>query len=360
MAKEKNLVWRSGREGIGYYADFSIGRNRYRPFLGTDLKAAKIELGRVRAEKYEDQRFDNASFSKFADEFLETHSKRKKSEASDRIYVENLKRFFKGKRLAEITSWDVERYQAARKEEAKTRTRDRDPEAKVSGATVNREISCLHTILSKAKKAKKVKENAADGIRKFHEIMRTRYLVNGEEERLIEASVPHLRDIIRLILNTGLRRGEAFKLKWSDVHFDDPVPSIFIRESKSGRSRMIPMNAVAFDLLSRLREAANGNAFVLNGIRDVKRSFNTAKEKAEIKDLHLHDLRHTFASRLIQQGVPLPVVSKLLGHASITMTMRYVHCTEEDYVKAVKSLEKYAEKATSAVFVPASSAAAIS
>jgi site-specific recombinase XerD len=74
--------------------------------------------------------------------------------------------------------------------------------------------------------------------------------------------------------------------------------------------------------------------------QDVKRSFHTALRRSGIKDFHFHDLRHTFASHLVMAGVDLTTVKELLGHKTLTMTLRYAHLAPTHKVKAVDILDK--------------------
>lgn len=74
---------------------------------------------------------------------------------------------------------------------------------------------------------------------------------------------------------------------------------------------------------------------------DIKNSFHTALKKAEIKDFRFHDIRHTVATRLIEAGVPLPVVQEILGHARIQTTMRYNHVIARQKIEAISVLNSY-------------------
>ncbi len=178
-----------------------------------------------------------------------------------------------------------------------------------------------------------------------------RILSRDEESLLLEAACDHLKPIIVAALNTGMRRGEIFRLTWDRVDFFNET--ITVVETKNGETRIIPMNQLLKETLQQLREKSK-NRYVFCGkdgrlLKDVRTAFEIAKKKAKIYPLRFHDLRHTFATRLIEKGVDLPTVKKILGHKSINMTMRYVHPVSEHIKWAVETLnskipEKEVEK----------------
>ncbi|MBU1008480.1 site-specific integrase [Candidatus Dependentiae bacterium] len=337
--RKYNIEHRRGRKGEGFYLDFQARGRRVRIFGGKTLRAAKLELGRLRAVKMteEPELAGGATFEKFAGEFLETYSKvNKRSWRRDVCSVVSLSSSFGRVLLRELTAQEVERFKAQRS-------------AEVSPASVNRELACLKTLLTKAVEWGKLESNPAAQVKKLREAPpRERILAESESKRLINAAAPHLRRILIVLLNTGLRRGELLSLRWSDVDFGQGF--IHVGDSKNGKSRNVPINAAAAEVLRELSEK-NGPVYVrdmagdngesesvFGGVKDVKRSFHSACRRAGVNGLRLHDLRHTFASRLVELGVDLVTVSKLLGHSSITMTMRYAHPTPENMRRAVDGL----------------------
>jgi integrase len=140
-----------------------------------------------------------------------------------------------------------------------------------------------------------------------------------------------LGDEFSLVLNTGMRRGENWNLVWRDV---DLVHGNITVHGKTGR-RHIPLNAAAKEALLLLQKISSDDEFVLPGrnaakdvTRDFRHWFEDAVEKAEINDFHLHDVRHTFVSRLIMEGVDIRTVQELMGHKEIKTTMKYSHLAE--------------------------------
>lgn len=147
-----------------------------------------------------------------------------------------------------------------------------------------------------------------------------------------------------LALNTGLRRGELFGLRWDDVDFTTNV--LTIRHTKAGRTRHVPMNAEVRTILGAL-ESRGRSPYVLpsaNSARPrdahnfIRRMFTPALKRARIGDFRWHDLRHTFASRLVMCGVDLRSVQELLGHTDIKMTLRYSHLSPAHLLAAVERL----------------------
>lgn len=167
---------------------------------------------------------------------------------------------------------------------------------------------------------------------------RLRYLEHEEAARLIQcAALTRSRVLsffIVLALHTGCRKNELLQLKWKSVDFHRSIITIEAETTKTGKRRYLPMNRSARDALlslsRRCEEVGSSSAFVFvktNGQpwRYPDRVFRKALELAGIEDFTVHDLRHTFASWLVSEGVELIKVRDLLGHSSIRMTERYAH-----------------------------------
>ena len=159
-----------------------------------------------------------------------------------------------------------------------------------------------------------------------------------------QAFADHLHPIVILAINTGLRRGEIFQLKSSDVNFDSEILTVKAANSKSGKARHVPLNRQAYSVLYHWRQQQkNGNYLVFPSknslaFSHIKRSWASLLSSAEIENFRFHDLRHHFASKLVMAGVDLNTVRELLGHADIAMTLRYAHLAPEHKANAVKKL----------------------
>jgi integrase len=151
--------------------------------------------------------------------------------------------------------------------------------------------------------------------------------------------------MVNLILHTGLRRGEVFSLCWEDIDLDSPILHVRAANAKSSKDRYIPLNKDVVTLLKgwRLR-SGNREGLVFRNpagyqLRDIKRQWIKLMKAAEISDFRFHDLRHDFASRLVQASVDLYRVKDLLGHSTITLTERYSHLQPRHLRDAVQKLE---------------------
>jgi len=335
--KEKNLKFIDGK----WYIDFTFNRKRIRRFGGFTKEQAKNTLAKLRIVKLDEKlgykkadAQEDISFEQFSKDFINLYSKQnKKSWRRDETSLKSLKPFFKGKMLRDIGPELVERYKTKRKTE-------------VSPATVNREISFLKTMFNKALEWGRLELSPLKNVKKFKEDNgRERILTNEETKRLVEAANDHLKPILIIALNTGMRRGEILSLKWENIKLSKRC--IYIEDSKAGKSRSIPMNGLVIEAMSIIPQNSEYvfyNPITKGPIQDVKTAFKSVCKNVKIKGLRFHDLRHTFATNLIISGVDLVTVSKILGHSSIQMTMRYVNPNSETMKQAVNKLAEFYEQ----------------
>lgn len=185
---------------------------------------------------------------------------------------------------------------------------------------------------------------------------RDRWLTQEEIQRLTANACPHVADFIQLVVNTGLRPGEALNLKWERVDLDQGIIRFQKRvkqnqdgTQKSGKAAGIPLNSQARLALASRKEAAVKNRTVSpwvfcssNGlqIKSVKTGFASACKRAGLENVKPHDLRRTFASLLVQSGVSIQAVSNLLRHSNINITDKvYAHLSVEHLREATRVLE---------------------
>ncbi len=245
---------------------------------------------------------------------------------------------FGHQRLADISPLDIERYKRERQG------------AGVSGVTINRELAFLKNLYSKAVEWGKMAENPVKKVRLYREDnARTRFLPEEEEANLLVCCGPQLRPLVVTALHTGFRASELLSLTWHDVDFRRGVVTVRAGYAKNGEARSVPMNHTLTGVLKFATvDAAEGEQVFCNRHGQPYRSFRTAFERAVaqagIADFTFHDLRHTFASRLVMAGVDLPTVKELMGHKDITMTLRYAHLSSDHKQAAVRRLEQFPAK----------------
>lgn len=275
----------------------------------------------------------------------------KRSWRIDTSRLKPLLDFFGKKRLCEISPFLIEKYKIKRCGEPivyhnSTKAR--------SVASVNRELRLLSRIFRLAVTNREVFENPCRqvGILKGEQ-GRTRYLLPDEEERLMLVLMEdraHLKDMVILAINTGLRISELLKLQIEDVDFHRDV--VYVKKTKTNEDREVPMNnttrALMVELVEQARERGNQylftNAETGTKYTTIKTAWKTACKLAGITDLRFHDLRHTFGTRAADDGVALSAIRDVLGHKSIQTTERYAHATDKGKRQAVEALEKKLKK----------------
>ena len=155
--------------------------------------------------------------------------------------------------------------------------------------------------------------------------------------------VDFLKPMVILTLNTGMRKGEVFSLEWRDINFTLKQLTVRAEKSKSNKTRYIPLNEEALRVLSQWQDQERREQYVFSGrsgkpLRDIKRSWYNVLARAQIKDFRWHDLRHHFASRLVMLGEDLNTIRELLGHADLSVTIRYAHLSPDHKAQAVAKL----------------------
>lgn len=216
-------------------------------------------------------------------------------------------------------------------------------------ATVNRFTATLSHMFTKAVEWYMVENEVLKRIRKVKMLKennrRLRYLSVEEIQRLINSCDNHLRPIVIVALNTGMRKDEILNLKWDNLDLRAGFILLTQDMTKNGERKEIPINRTLNKVFEGIQRHESISYVFYNPLTskrydDIKRSFTTALKKAEIKDFHFHDLRHTFASHLVMSGIDLTTVKELLGHKDFKMTLRYAHLSPSHKVKAVDILDK--------------------
>ena len=218
-----------------------------------------------------------------------------------------------------------------------------DAFSRTAPGNANHALTLLRQIMTFAAASGHIDANPARGVKKNRRPAFTRFLSRdeiGRLHRVLDGQTGKSRrqqaDIIRLLLLTGCRRSEIVQLRRSEVHDEYLV----LADSKAG-PRRVPLNSQARRILER--QTRDGSPFVFPSPLDPARPrspdlrlWYRVRREAGIEDVRLHDLRHTHASHAVMNGVPVPVVSRLLGHSNVRMTLRYAHLGDRDIEAAAE------------------------
>jgi integrase len=222
---------------------------------------------------------------------------------------------------------------------------------KRSNATVNRYLAALSSAFGIAvKEWQWINENPMRRVSKLKEPGgRVRYLTDEERERLLAAckdSVnPHLYMAVVLALSTGARQQEIWGLRWSEVHLDRGL--ITFTETKNDEFRSVPLEGHARELLLehyKIRRIGTDLVFPSKKNPVVRHDFRDPWNKvlvvAEVENFRWHDLRHSCASYLAMNGVPMLTIAEILGHKTLSMVQRYTHLSTEHLKEAVSDMNQ--------------------
>jgi len=278
------------------------------------------------------------TLGEFAKEYLayQRDTVKKRSWRRDEGILKHLCSFFGDRKLKDITPKDIDDYKQVRLKV-------------VEPATVNRELSTLRHLFNLAERWGMFHGKNPVSISRLlpENNQKERILTYEEEERLLKACNPSLRAIVTCALHTGMRKSEILTLKWENVDLENNVITIEHTNTKTKRTRRIPINQTLRTLLLKQRLKSGGSEYVFLSEAgkpykfhdSLKGAFERACKKAGIEGLRFHDLRHTCATRMIEAGASIVAVSRILGHSDIKMTMRYSH-PDSSLKEAVELLSK--------------------
>lgn len=314
--------------------------------LDTDVRRiaeqryAKIVTEIIDGSYYDQQRAASVTFSMLWERY-----KMKYQRLRDPYSIKHLLPVLGDKTLAGITSAMVEDFIESR------------DEAGAAAATIKNEYSLGRRMFNVArKKWKLVRDNPFADV-SFSDFLtidnkRDRVLSLAEEVLLLSKakSPEYLRDLIIFALHTGCRRKEILSFEWRDVNFRERFIRVAISKLRPGEQsklKTIPMSDTLFQtLLFRSKvQHISGKVFPVSA-SSVRQAFEKAVVEAKLDDFRFHDLRHSFASRLVQNGVDLYSVSKMMGHSTIQMTERYSHHSPASLLPCVKALDDYYNSTT--------------
>ena len=325
----------------------------------TDEHAKRVSL--IAEGRYLDVKKDcKITFGELIQKYKENYQHQSSFKNGKKLYLKNFEEYFKSETMLNRFRYvDLVTYRNNLRQKLTIYGMIR------TTAAVNRELACLHHLFSEAKAWGMIEGNPfTEGktlIEKENNA-RLRFLSEEEIPRLLDSCspFPHLHDIVTCALNTGMRKGEILSLRWDQIRNG----LIYLQKTKTNTSRQIPINDTLDELFKGIRKRQKvGAEYVFTysqkqkdkgflrainpeegtRINNVQVSFTNALRRADIKDFHFHDLRHTFASHMIMRGASLKEVQEILGHANLTMTMRYAHLSQESKKKAINLLNGLTE-----------------
>ena len=333
-----------------WWINFTAHGKVYRKSTGTSEKKlaekiyAKVQTQVIEGKWFE---FDGArqhTFDEMMEKYMREYSsihKAKSSYGKDKSLLEHLNLSFSGLSLYQIAPRTISDYKTGRLIQGS------------SPASVRNELRLLsHAFNIALKQWEWIKDNPVSKV-SFKELKaRTidRWLTLEEEKKLLSAVSGklngHLGDIVIVALNTGMSQEEILNLTWQQI--DLFRRTLITTRQKTKSTRTIPLNETIVSLLKqkmKVRPINGGDHVFFNGAGNridagkLKSKFIRSVKESGIKHFRFHDLRHTFATRLVQRGVDLYKVAKLLGHKDITTTQRYAHHYPESLRDGVEILD---------------------
>jgi integrase len=340
------------REGSPYYVyDFIFKGRRCR---GTTKLTNRIAAGRYENNLREKLAKSRAGildpepppfFKGFAEQFLE-RTKNEMRPNTSRCYgvsIKSLTPRFGSMRLDEITADGIERYKQSRLERG------------LSPSTVNRDLAGLRRILLFAVKNDVIATTPfiAHKVKFLRENRRERILSFEEERKYLAAADATLRDVATLILDMGLRPGEVCTIRRDDVHLHTVSAFVHVAAGKTSNAvRDVPISQRAKEVVKRRICDAQGEYLfplrVGNGL-DWTAPMNelqpahvrALRDSKIVPGFRIYDLRHTYATRAVESGTDPLTLMKLMGHADLKTTLRYVHLSKRHLGETQDKIEKY-------------------
>lgn len=333
------------KRGGVYWYDFWFRGQRYRESTGLNNKTGALRVEAIRKAELAEGRAGIVrrkacpTFESFVkEEFLpwsrnehKTHANtHKRYLASSRPLIA----FFRNCRLDAISPGLVEKFKLARASE-------------ISAAGTNRDLAALRYMLNFAGRLQYLARNPVRGVRFLEESAGSMRIISHEEEHAyLAAAGPVQHDLATIILDTGMRPGEVYGIRKEDVHLSGRY--LFVPSGKTMFARRnVPLTDRVIEVLKRRMVRANGQYLFPHRrnpnqpMTEANRGHELVFRSTDLDYFRIYDLRHTFGSRSAMAGVDLPTLKELMGHSTITMTMRYVHPTPEHKRLASEKLERF-------------------
>jgi integrase len=336
MAKVNQRLWklpgqRTKRKAWGFTAQINGKQvRRYKAEWTQDDAEAELAKALLDIQPAEaEPKRPGITLEKAAERYLATRTNRGNARSRDeKRTLEHLKAALGADTpLEEITAASISEYKAGRLGATSLRTG-----RPLTAAAVNRPLAVLRHLLQLAVEEWEVLDRVPRIKLEREPEGRIVWLEPDEEARLLEACrasrTKHLASLVTVALESGLRRSELLGLTWDRVDFSRGV--LRLEKTKSGKRREVPMRQAVYEVLAALPGRREGRVWPA---ADVRTAFENAVEAARLDRLEepftLHGCRHHFASWFVMRGGSLPALQRLLGHATLAMTMRYAHLAPE-------------------------------
>lgn len=270
-----------------------------------------------------------------------------------------LKKYFKSTPLDQITVDVVEKFKSKRAKQKSPQTG-----RVVRPATVNRELACLKVLFNFIIKDNDTLKNPVSGVKFFGEDNeQTRVLTTDEEKLYLLAASQPLQDIATMILQTGMRPEEVYRIRRENVHLEQGYLFNPYGKTKAAKRKVFLTDAAGAVLRKRLEKVKGVYLFPGRGVGDrpiikVNNAHVATIERCGVPRFRLYDLRHTWATRATEKGIDLVTLAAMLGHSRIQMVLRYAHPSEEHQAAAMQKMnpQTVTDKPATVSATPVSSA----
>ena len=338
-----------------YIRDTATSKIKYKIVKGGNSKKLAQRIYSTKYEEYKKREHLNwkedtpLTFTQLVDWYLDLPDVKERVYYQNVVrYCENWKKYFGDILADDIKPSMVEQYRHERLKQISYRGKYPSKQ-KVAPASINKEVSTLKRIFNLAIREDMAIKNPCWKVEQLPENNeRKRILSQDELDKLMSELPDHAKDIIIISYYTGMRSGEIFNLTWEKVNLDEGYIQLEPQDTKTKAPRRIYLNEITLNILISLngvRSTDHNNVFTYRSrpLKSIKTTFRNACRRAEIDDLRLHDLRHTFNTMMRKAGVSKSVIMHLTGHKTSAMFDRYNTIDKDDAKDALRRMDQFLE-----------------
>jgi len=324
------------KRGKIYYLRYTYQAKEVKESTKTDVyeKACRIrdvfeaQLNNEEIDLYNKDMF----FRDLANEYIDNYAKVYLEKRTWKGYISQLKTimcYFGSKPIKVLDEFAIEQL-----------IRDLQSQRGFMKATINRYLALLSGIFKYAVKRKYIRRNPVKDVPRFKESDTSKdfkYFLDDEVKRILDACSPAFKPFVMTAVYAGLRRGELIGLQWNDINFENnsiTVARSYDKVPKSKKVRVVGLHSDLKEQLLQHKALSNGSIYVFPGksgrmMNDFRHQWKMTLERAGVRYLIFHDLRHTFATKFLKSGNSEAELRELLGHSSFQTTRRYTHLANE-------------------------------